>query len=138
MPTSLPAAKEAVKAALDGAEGLDGVRVARGKEPNKKEYVWIFKGKAKRDFASLGPKPPPLDENVEVTLRIVAIKGDDVASEDRAYELFNAVETVLRDNPDLSEDILFQRISEVEDGHVLFDQKWGFHIIATVTAKARI
>lgn len=135
--TAIPAVKDALAESLEGAAGLEGVVVARKQEPARaKEYVWIRRGKSKRDFALLGPRPAPLDEIVEVTIRVVAIGGED--PEARTYEIFNALEAALRADPDLSDDVLFQKIGEVEDDHLLFDQKPGFHVVSTVTAKARI
>jgi len=135
--TAIPRVKNAILSTLEEAEALDGVTVAKGKEPTDPEYVWIVKGKATREFAAVGGRPP-LNEDIDVTLRIVAVDGDDIESEDRAYELATAVEEALRDNDNLGDNVLFQRVRELEDGQLLFDQAWGFHVLMTVTAKARI
>lgn len=138
--TAIPAVKAAILSLLEGPEELEDVLITADKEPEReKEYVWIWKGKARREFNLLGPAPTPLDENLEIKLRIVSIQGDDAkASEDRATELLELVETTLREDIQLEDTVLWHRLEEIEGDPVLFDQRRGFAWMATLTAKARI
>src|SRR4051794_13782948 len=97
--TSLPAVRAGVLSALEGADDLESVHIADGgTEPHRAaEYVWMFKARATREFRTIQPAPTPQDENVKVSLRIVAIKDtkDNSKSEERATELLETVETAL-------------------------------------------
>lgn len=139
--TAIPAIKEAVFQLLDDAPALEGIKVTDDKEPeHTKEYVWVYKAKAKRAFKLLGPQPARQEEMIEIFLRIVAVK--DAAklkpSEERALEIFEAVEEALRADTTLKGTAFFHLIEEVEIAPVKFDKKRGCHVIAVVSAKARI
>jgi hypothetical protein len=139
--TKIPAIKAAVVETLQAAEALKGIKVTDDREPDRDdEYVFIYKARARRDFKLIGPQPAPQDETVNVYIRIVAIRGTDKAkpSEERALEIFEAVETALRDNSTLGDTALFQRIEDLEIEPQNFEGKRGCHVLATVTAKARI
>lgn len=139
--TAIPAMKEAVFQILSEAPALENIRVTDDKEPeNCKEYVWVYKAKAKRNFRLLGNQPAKQDEKIEVYLRIVAIKDAQKLkpSEDRAVEIFEAVEEALRADITLKGTTLFHLIEDVELAPVKFDKKRGCHIIGVVSAKARI
>lgn len=137
MATTIPAVKAAVLAALDGAEDLEGVAVSAGLEPdNEFEYVWIWKGKAKRVFKSVGAHPPALDEDVSLTLRVVVVGGED--PEARAYEIADAVEAAQRADLTLGGAVRWHRFEELDQEPLQFDQKVGCHVLMTLTARARI
>lgn len=138
--TAIPAVKAAILAALEGAEDLVGVTVTADKEPEKeKEWVWVWKAEAEREFKVLGPSPAALDEMVKVSLRVVSIQGTKATpSEERAFEISEAVETALRADPDLGGAVTWQRIEKVEQEPLLFDKRYGCLVEMTVKAKARI
>jgi hypothetical protein len=139
--TAIPAIKEAIFELLKDAAALDGITVTDDKEPERlAEYVWVWKARAKRKFKLLGPQPARQDEMIEVFLRIVAIKGSDKLkpSEERALEIFEAVEEALRADITLKGKAFWHLIEDVEIAGVKFDKKRGCHVIAVVSAKARI
>lgn len=139
--TAIPAVKQAVFELIKDASALDGILVTDDKEPERaKEYVWVYKAKAKRNFKLLGPQPAKQDEMIQVYLRIVAIK--DAAklkpSEERALEIFEAVEEALRADITLKGTAFFHLIEDLEIAPVKFDKKRGCHVVGIVSAKARI
>ena len=138
--TAIPAVKAALVELLEASEDLQGVTVTDDKEPERSdEYVWIWKAKSHREYRLLGGKPPPLDEDLEVKIRIVAIKGDaSKPSEERATELLEAVEDALRADLGLKQTVLWHKLEDIEGDPVLFDTRRGFAWMATLTAKARI
>lgn len=139
--TAIPAIKEAVFQLLKEAESLENIRVTDDKEPeNLKEYVWVWKARAKRNFKLLGPQPSKREEMINVYLRIVAIKGSDKLkpSEERALEIFEAVEKALIADLTLKGTALFHIVDDLEVAPVKFDKRRGCHVIAVVSAKARI
>lgn len=139
--TAIPAIKEAVYELLKDSEALDGILITNDKEPDReKEYVWVWKARAKRKFKLLGPQPARQEEQIEVFLRIVAIKGSEtlLPSEERAVEIFKAVEEALRADITLKGKAFWHLIEDVEIAPVKFDKKRGCHVIAVVSAKARI
>lgn len=142
--TAIPAIKEAIFEILkEAAEGgpLEGIPVTDDKEPDReKEYVWVWKAKAKRAFKLLGPQPARQDEMINVFLRIVAIKDSEKLkpSEERAIEIFKAVEEALRADITLKGKAFWHLIEDVEIAPVKLDKKRGCHVIAVVSAKARI
>lgn len=139
--TAIPAVKEAVFNLLKDAPALEGIKVTDDKEPERhKEYVWVYKARAKRKFKLLGPQPARQDENIEVYLRIVSIKDatELKPSEERAIEIFEAVEEALRADITLKGTAFFHLIEDVEIAPAKFDKKRGCHVIAVVSAKARI
>lgn len=138
--TAIPAVKAAILSLLEGAEDLKGVLVTDDKEPEReKEYVWIWKAKARREYRLLGGSPSPLDEDLEIKLRIVAMQGDAAKpSEERASELLEAVETALRADLHLEDTVLWHKLEEIDGEPYLFDTRRGFAWSATLAAKARI
>lgn len=138
MASAIPAVKAAIQSTLEDATGLlDDIPVSRGLEPSRpKEYVWIWKAKAKRDFKSIGSRPAPLDEDVSVTMRVVAIGGED--PESRVFEISDAVEAALRADLTLGGVVRWHRVEELEQELQQFDPKVGCHILMTLTARARI
>jgi hypothetical protein len=134
--TAIPVVKAAVLGALQGAEALEGITVTADREPERdSEYVWIWRAKAKRNFRTIGPSPAPLDEEVSIVMRVVAIGGDPEA---RALELADAVEEALREDITLGDSVLWHRLEELEQEPLQFDRKAGCHVLMTLTAKARI
>lgn len=139
-PTAIPAIKEAVVKTLQEAESLKGIKITDDKEPeNKNEYIWIWKARAKREFKNIGPNSK-LDELIEVFIRVVSIKGSTEVkpSEERAVEIFAAVEKALRANRRLNGTAFWNKIGDLEITPVIFDKKRGCHVIAVVNAKAQI
>ncbi len=139
--TAVPKLKQAILEALQEAEDLADVVVSADKEPERaKEYVWIYKGKAKRDFKLLRPPPSPLEEEARVFLRVLVIKGskDPGPSAERAVEIADAVEETLRalelGAPFLSSILIEER----EEEPLLFDKSRGCHVLMTALAKARV
>jgi hypothetical protein len=137
--TKIGVVKAAALNTLSEADDLDGVFVTADKEPERRiEYVWIYKARAKREFRLIGPQPAPQDEMVSVYLRVVSIRDTRTAAEARALEIFEAAETALRAEPTLEGTAFFHHIEELDVEPLLFDQKWGCHVLATLEAKARI
>lgn len=139
--TAIPAVKAAIIELLEASEDLEGVTIAPGAEPDRdKEYIWFYKASATRDFNLLGGNPAPLDENLRIYMRVVAIKGsiDADPSEDRAYEIAEAVEAALRADLELDGTVFFHRIEAVEQEHLKIDRTRGCHVLLTLTAKTRI
>jgi hypothetical protein len=142
--TAIPAIKDAIfeilKEATEGGP-LANIKVTDDKEPDReKEYVWVWKAQAKRAFKLLGPQPARQEEMIKVFLRVVAIKGSEELkpSEERALEIFKAVEEALRADITLKGNAFWHLIEDVEIAPVKFDKKRGCHVIAVVAAKARI
>lgn len=138
--TAIPAVKEAVVNTLKAASSLKGITVTDDKEPERKsEYIWIWKARAKREFKNIGPNSK-VDEMIEVFIRIVAYKGstDQKPSEERAVEIFEAVETALRANRKLNNTVFWHKIGDLEIVPLVPDKKRGCHAIAVVNAKAQI
>jgi hypothetical protein len=139
--TAIPAIKAALLALLKEAEGLQGITVTAGKEPERDtEYVWITNAKAARDWKLLKPAPTPLDEDVRVTLWVVALMGgaDHTESEERAFEIAGEVETAIRQPAELSPIDFGHMIEKLEDSPLLRDSRWGCQIEITVLVKGRI
>ena len=130
--TAIPADKEAVRRTLAEAEALTDVEVATGFEPTRpKEYVWIAKASAKRDWASLGQRRRK--EKLSVTMRVVVIGGEDVES--RAYEICAAVEAALLANLQLDGEVVKNLVEELDEEPSLdFDGKPGHAVWMTVAA----
>ena len=139
--TSIPEVKAALVEALKNSVALNGITVTKGKEPTRvSEFVWLPKAKAKRDFNLIGGTAP-LDEVVTATLWVVVIKGTSgpEESEARAFEIAEAVETVLRSPVEAAEQELSPpKVEEIEQVQVPLDKKWACHIEMTVTVTARI
>jgi hypothetical protein len=139
--TAIPAVKAAIMAALEGAVGLDDVMITDDKEPERaKEYVWLYEAQAERDWKTIGPQPVPLKENVTVELRVFVSKGTDKQkpSEERAFEIAEAVENALRDDPDLNGTLLHQRVEKLRQQQLVPDQRRTSHVLMTVSGEARI
>jgi hypothetical protein len=143
--TAIPALKSAILAALEAdptPEGLDGVAISGDKEPTREsEYVWLYKAKAKREFKTIGRRPVKVDEDLSISLRVLAVKGSQAEAESRALAIAAAVEGVLRDLEPGDDEAVFLApllVQELEDEPLLFDQKAGCHVLMTVVTKARI
>lgn len=139
MPSDLPSIKEAVLAILNASPALAAVKVTEAKEPERaKEYVWLYRVKSTRDWASLGRQSK--DEVAKVFLRVVAILGgkDGTASEARAFEIVSTVEAALEADVTLGGVVRFHLIEDIEAEKQLFDNKWGAHVLLTISANARI
>jgi hypothetical protein len=130
--TAIPAAKEAVRRTLAEAASLEGTTVATGKEPTRpRQYIWVVKASAKRDWGSLGQRRRK--EKLSVTMRVVAIGADDV--EARAYELCSAAEVALLENLQLNGQVVKNLVEELDEEPSLdFDGKPGHAVWMTVVA----
>ena len=142
-PTAIPKVRAAVRAMLEAAaeapdSDLHGLAIAAaGPEPTRpNEFIWFWRGKAKRVFRVVGPRPAPYEEDVSLTLRLVAIGGED--PESRAFALLSAVEDVLRNDITLGDAVFWHRLEELEDEPLDFDRKLGWAVLLTLTARARI
>ena len=139
--TNIPAVKAAVLKVLESAKALEDITVSGDKEPERDtEYVWIYKAKAKRQFTTIGKQPAAQDEMVEVHLRVFAVDPGATYTdvEARAVEIFEAVESALRDSPTLDGTAFFQHVEELEIEPLLLDQNWACHVLVTLAAKTRI
>lgn len=140
--TNIPAVKEAVLKQLEGAEALKGITISAGKQPERpNEFVWLRSVKGKREWGPLGKQPSSQNEMVRVNLWVFAIKqggADREASEERAVEIFEAVEGALRETPTLGGVAFFQHVEELEVEPRLLDKKWAAYVYVTVAAKTRI
>ena len=137
MASAIPAVKAAVLSTLSSAEDLEGVEVGADLEPSRNsKYVWIWRAKSKRQFKSVGARPPALDEDVSLTLRVVVIGGED--PETAVFEISDAVEAALRADLTLGGAVRWHRVEELDQEPLQFDQKVGCHILMTLTARARI
>lgn len=139
--TAIPAVKAAMLEILTAATGeggsLEGIAVSADKQPERPdEFVWIWKAKSKRKWASLGQKK--LEETVMVTLRVVAIRGGVADSEARAIEIAEAVETEFRKDLTLGGAARFHLIEELDDEPRKFDQAFGCAVLMTLTADIKI
>lgn len=139
--TKLPATRSAITAALEASEDLAGVTITNGgSEPERAtEYIWLFRARSTRTFVSLSGPVPRLDEEMKLSLRIVAAGGKTPATpEARATELLEAAETALREDDSLNETVFFSHIAELECEPLLFDTTNAYAYTAVVQAKARI
>lgn len=137
--TAIPAVRAAVLETLTGSETLEGfpkLKISAGKEPERApEWIWVWKAQADREFKVLGPQPAPVEEDVKVWLRIVAIHQTE--AESRAAEILEAAETALR-SASLGGSTWNQLLQIDEAGPVQFDQKLGYHFVTTLSVHARI
>lgn len=134
-------AKEAVMRILEGARSLENITITDDKEPEtKNEYIWFHSIKADREWKLLGGNPAPQEETLIIRLRCTAIKGvkETTPSFERAMEIYEAMEKVLRENITLEDTVLYHNISEVEGGPVTYDKARGHVMLVTIKAKARI
>lgn len=140
--TGIPAVKAAILALLEETDGLEGVTVTAGKEPERaKEFIWVSHAKAVRDPKLLKSAPHPLDEDVRVTVWVVALKGgkDHLVSEVRAYEIAGVVETAIREpGVHLAPVDFWHMVEQIDDSPLLRDKTWGCQIEMTVLVKGRI
>lgn len=139
--TAIPAVKAAILKTLEGAEGLAGVVITDDVKAADRalEHIFMWKAKATRDFAGMARKPPPLDEEIKVTLLVVAIgNGTRLDVETRAYAIAAAAESALRGDIKLEGVALSCLVAEIDEDPLDFDTKRGTRLILTVKAKARI
>ena len=143
--TAIPALKSAILASLEvdpTPEGLEGVAISGDKEPTRSsEYVWLYKGKAQREFKLIGGRPSKLNEEVRIFLRVLVVKGDQAEAESRALAIAEAVEGILRDLEPEDDEAQFLKpllVEELEDEPLQFDQKAACHVLMTVVTEARI
>jgi hypothetical protein len=136
--TTIPAIKAAVAELLSEASGLEDTPIVTGpKEPRDVlEWVYVWRAKATREPGSLGRKPFVLKEDVKLTLRICSITEE--TSEARVFELAEAVESALRDDPTLGGTVKWQHVQELDQEARDFDGKAGHHILLTIVAVSRI
>ncbi len=139
--TSIPAVKAAIQEILAEAGGLDGILVTTdyNKTDRAPEHIWIWKAKSKRDFKGLGHRPPRLQEEIKVTLRVVTVGGADAAAaEARVYEIVEAAETALREDTTLGGVARKAHVADLDEEPLSFDSKIGCHVLMTVAAETVI
>lgn len=142
--TAIPAAREAIVKALNEHEPLKGVFIADEETPEREsEFISILMAESKREFKTLagGMTQPPQEEQLKVWFDIVVYNNNGrnpKESEDRAVEIFEAVEDALRNDTDLGQAVLFQNINEMKIVRGGQDKKRGCMITAAISAKARI
>lgn len=141
MATAISTAKSAVTTLLSSAESLEGIKVTDDKQPERvKEYIWIHSAKAKREFKLIGPQIVPQEEIIQIALVVVAMKGNKETSPsfDRAMEIFEAAELVLRENITLEDTVFYHNIEDVEINPIPSDALQGHTVVGVLRAKARI
>lgn len=142
--TAIPAAREAMVNALEEAESLKGIFIAEEEDPSREEeFINILYGESKREFKLLagGKSQPPQEEQIKLWFDVMVYQNNGMnrkQAEDRAVEIFEAVENVLRNNTDLGQAVLFQNIEEMKIVRGGKDKKRGCMITAAIAAKARI
>lgn len=142
--SAIPAVKDAVEARLKASEALAGVPIIRGKEdPSPVEYVSLWKAVANREYAGLrgNAATVPIDELIDLTIVVDAMSAsgsDPAPAEARAYEIFAAVDAVLRADLTLGGAWRFDRTSKSEDDFYRTDKRKGCRIFLTLSGKARL
>jgi len=144
--THVPQARAAIEnllnAAAESDEALKEITVSNAEMPERKrKFVWIWKAKSKRDFRVIGPAVTPQKEDMLTTMMIWAAKGEGRnprPAEDKAMEIFEAVETALREDVTLEDSVLMHHIETMEIEGALLDQTHGCRIVAIISAQARI
>lgn len=138
--SALNSSMEAIKKVLDEAESLKDVLITDEKEPEtEKRYIWIYSGKAERQWRTIGPQVVPMDESLEFLIRCVSIKETEVSSSRaEAMEIFENMEKALRDNITLEDTVTQHMIEKYEITPIKHDKLRGHHVVCAITAKARI
>lgn len=143
--TAIPAVKAAILKILQDAEDLEGITVTDDYKVAERadEHVWVWKSETRdRNFRGLGhpsSRPPRIDEEILVTLRVVAIGGKTApAAEARVFQIVEAVETILRGNIKLEGTAIKSIIDKIAEEPLNFDNKIGHGVLLTVLAETRI
>lgn len=130
--------KDEVKSLLDTALT---VPVVWGINERDAEFVAIWQGSSQSEPRVFGPKPPPLDEDFEITLVIQALtpSGRDMrAAEVRAWEIHNETVAALRSDLHLGDVTFFTTPAKSKQEFIQTEQKQGCRITLTFTGLARI
>lgn len=143
--TAIPEVKAAILEVLGEAKSLEGVTVTGDYKIAERanEHVWLWKAETRqREYRGLGhavAKPPTIDEEILVTLRIVAIGQASAAeAESRVFELVEGVETALRESIKLGGVAIQSIVDKLSDEPLNFDTKIGHGVLMVVKAKTRI
>lgn len=139
--TAVPAIEDAVVALLEGAAGLEKVTVTSEREPEREtEFVYLYEATADREWSTIGPQPAGMKEDVKVFLRVFALIGTASfkPSRERAFELVEAIEDALREDPELGGTVLYQHISRITQQKITEDRRRGCHVLLTISGQARI
>lgn len=139
--TAIPAVEAAILAVLEEAPDLADVLVTGDyrRADQEREYVWLWKAKATREFKGIGRRPAKQEEEIEVTLRVLAVADTPAEAKTRAYELAGITETALRYEMRLDQTVLKNRVKQLQGEPLAeFDPKFGFHVLMTVAAETRI
>lgn len=126
---------------LGEAEGLAEVEVGNEREPRSAQYLWLYKAESSRDYLGLGRRPARLREDVTLSLRVLVIgtSAKEVSpARTRAHEIFEAAETVLREDIELGGTVEFHRIPSFTAEPQTLDERLGYHILFTIVGKTRI
>lgn len=146
MSTAIPAAKEWVMGVLEPLPELADVEVTDDTEPERaKEYVWLYRANAKREFTVMkGGAPPPLEEFLRLYLRVFVVVAGRSAkpAEVRALEIASAVERALReamsDSPPTAVRAKGLIVEELDDEPQVVDNGRAYHVLMIVRLNARI
>ena len=130
--------KDAVKVLLDAAVT---VPVVWGMDERHGDFVSIWQGSSESTPRLLGPKPPPLDEEFELTLVIQALttSGRDMrTAEVAAWATYEEADTALRSDLHLDGITFFTTPAKSKQEFIQTDQRQGCRITLTFTGLARI
>lgn len=132
------AVEEGILTILEASEDLKDVTITAAEEPQRaKEFIWLWQDEDETEFATLA-EPVVLDQQITYTLDVMAVTGDTTSSKVRAREIREAAEDALYKDGSLEGTALWFRIGKGKGQRVSFDNKQGFRIQLTLTAKARI
>lgn len=131
-----------LKAVSEEPEFAD-VYMSDDTEPqHSEEYVWLYEADADRDWKTIrgGASHLPMQEDINVELRVFVLIGTDSVkpSEDRAFEISDAVEDALRDDPDLNGVLLHQRVKRIRQQQLVHDNRRGVHVLMSIYGEGRI
>lgn len=135
-------ATEAVEAGmlaiLETTEDLADVEISFDAEPERsREFIWLWKREDEEEPAAIG-EPITLNQQIVFTLDVMAVTGKTATSKVRAREIREAAEDALYQDGSLGGNVLWFNINKGSETAVSFDNKHGFRIQLTLTAKARI
>jgi hypothetical protein len=132
------AVEAGILAILEASEGLEEVTISFDEEPQRSsEFIWLWKDEDTEEFATLG-EGPALNQQISFTLDVVAVTGQAGSSKENARAIREAMEDALYADGSLGGTALWCRVTKGEGHRISYDNKQGFRIQLTLTAKARI
>ena len=138
--TALPAIENRVFEVFQDALTDEGVKVVYG-IGEAPELVAIFTAEFDRDFRLLGPSPVPLEESftLDVIVEVLRPSGRDMKpASERAWEIFDLIETAVRSDLDLDDVTFDSRFSKGSREFFQTDKAQGARIRTTLAGTARI